>query len=128
MKSKKLTSQEINVISNEVNKRITLKTTLELEKKLSKNKDYISLKKKYEERDNLSIEMQKINVDINSLTNNIRKGNDVNIYYINNKLNIYKVSNDINVHNDLYNDIVLMNIDADNNINEMIEKLVNKYS
>jgi hypothetical protein len=123
MKSKKLSKVEIDVISSEVGKRVNEMNVKVIEKKLIKDKNYLELKKLFIEREKLNVRSREINNGINFGINSIRDKYKVYVNYINNEVNV--VNN--NVYSNYYNDIVLMNIDSENNIDELINKVVEKY-
>jgi hypothetical protein len=122
---KKLSSNEVSILSNEISKRINEVKYLKIKSKLEKDVDFKKLEKLYKE----------IN-ELNKKVNEKRSLNNELVLKIRNKYNIINVSigndNEIkvmfNYNNNLYNDIVLYNIGKELNVDELINKLVEKYS
>ena len=125
--SKKLSSIEMNVISSEISKRVNEKKYESIKGKLEKDVDFKKL--------------EKINKEINELNKKVNEKRNLNNELVNkvrNKYNIMNVSidsnNEIKVmfnnngYNSYYNDIVLYNIGKELNVEELINKLVDKYS
>jgi hypothetical protein len=121
---KKLSSSELNVLSNEISKKVNeikyekIKGKLEKDvefKKLEKlNKEIYELRKKIDEKSKLN----------NEVVLKIR--NKYNINYVgidsNNEIKVMFSGN-----NNYYNDIVLMNLSRELNIDELINKIIEKY-
>jgi hypothetical protein len=122
MKSKKLSKEEINVISNEISKKVNEKNLLIIENRLIKNTNYLRLKKLFKERERLNKRNREVNNEITLLNSIIRDDFKININYMNDKVVINN-----NMFNNYYNDIVLMNIGSENNIDELMNKIVEKY-
>jgi hypothetical protein len=118
---KKLSVNEMNVISKKVNEKKyeSIKGKLEKDvdyKKLEKlNKELIELNKKLKEKNNL----------YNELVLKVRnKFNINNVYRDNNNEIKVMFGNNLNV----YNDLVLYSIGKEINVEELINKVVEKYS
>lgn len=123
--SKKLSSVEMNVISNEISKRVNEKKYEKIKGKLEKDVDYKKLSKLSKEISDLSKKVKEKNNLYNELVLRVR-----------NKFNISSVwkesdgeikvmfGNNINV----YNDLVLYSIGKELNVEELINKVVEKYS
>ena len=121
---KKLSMSEMSVLSNEIIKRINdvkyekIKGKLEKDvefKKLEKlNKEIYELRKKIDEKSKLN----------NEVVLKIR--NKYNINYVgidsNNEIKVMFSGN-----NNYYNDIVLMNLSRELNVDELINKIIEKY-
>ena len=124
---KKLSMNEMSVLSNEIIKRINDVKYEKIKGKLEKDVDFKKL--------------EKINKEINELNKKVNEKRNLNNELVNkvrNKYNIMNVSidsnNEIKVmfnnngYNSYYNDIVLYNIGKELNVDELINKLVDKYS
>ena len=121
---KKLSMNEMSVLSNEIIKRINdvkyekIKGKLEKDvefKKLEKlNKEIYELRKKIDEKSKLN----------NEVVLKIRNKYNINSVYIDGNNEVKVMFNNINV----YNDIVLMNMNKEFNVDELINKIVDKYS
>jgi hypothetical protein len=124
---KKLSMNEMNVVSSVIREKINeikyekIKGKLEKDvdyKKLEKlNKEIIELNKKIKEKNNLS----------NEINLKIRNKYDIGSVYIDNN-NEVKVMFNNNNYNKINNEIILMNMSREFNIDEMINKLVEKLS
>jgi hypothetical protein len=122
---KKLSSNEMSVLSMEISKKVNeikyekIKGKLEKDvefKKLEKlNKEIYELRKKIDEKGKLN----------NEIVNKVRSKYNINSVYINND-NEIKVM--FNGNNSYYNDIVLMNLSRELNIDELMNKIIEKYS
>jgi hypothetical protein len=122
---KKLSSNEMSVLSMEISKKVNeikyekIKGKLEKDvefKKLEKlNKEIYELRKKIDEKSKLN----------NEVVLKIR--NKYNINYVgidsNNEIKVMFSGN-----NNYYNDIVLMNLSRELNIDELMNKIIEKYS
>ena len=124
---KKLSMSEMNVLSNEISKKVneikyeSIKGKLEKDvdfKKLEKiNKEINELNKKVNEKRNLNNELvNKVRNKYNIMNVSIDSNNEIKVMFNNNGYNSY------------YNDIVLYNIGKELNVDELINKLVDKYS
>lgn len=122
---KKLSSVEISVISNEITKKVNEKKYEKIKDKLEKDSDYKKLEKLNEE----IFELNKKVSEKNNLYNEL-------CLKVKNKFKIisgvYKENNEIKVtfygNLTIYNDIVLCNIGKELNVEELINKVVEKYS
>jgi len=123
---KKLSMNEMNVLSNEISKRINdlkyekIKGKLEKDvefKKLEKlNKEIYELRKKIDEKGKLN----------NEVVLKIRNKYNINYVGIDNDNEIKIMFNNSNMN--IYNDIVLSNLNKELNVEELINNIVNKYS
>ena len=121
---KKLSSNEMNVLSMEISKKVNEKKYEKIKGKLEKDVDFKKL--------------EKLNKEINELRNKINEKSKLNnelVLKVRNKYNILNVSidsnNEVKVmfgNNNYYNDIVLMNLNRELNVDELINKMVEKYS
>ena len=120
---KKLSSNEISVLSNEISKKVNEIKYEKIKGKLEKDVDFKKL--------------EKVSKEINDLRKKIDEKNKLNnelVLKVRNKFNINSVSrnnnNEIRVdfgYLNVYNDIVLYNIGKELNIDELINKIVDKY-
>jgi len=121
---KKLSRNEMSVLSMEISKKVNeikyekIKGKLEKDvefKKLEKlNKEIYELRKKIDEKGKLN----------NEIVLKIRNKYDIGNVYIDNN-NEVKVM--FSGNNNYYNDIVLMNLSKELNIDELINKIIEKY-
>jgi hypothetical protein len=125
--SKKLSLNEINVLSNVIRERINESKYEKIKSKLEKDVDYKKLEKISKE---ISV-LDKKNKELINLYS------EVNLK-LRNKFEISNVWKDssggIKVmfnnddYNKIYNEVLLMNINKEFNVNEMIDKIVEKFS
>ena len=124
---KKLSMNEMNVLSNEISKKVNEVKYEKIKGKMEKDVEFKKL--------------EKISKEINELNKNVNEKRNLNNELVNkikNKYNIMNVSigndNEVKVmfnnngYNSYYNDIVLYNIGKELNVDELINKLVDKYS
>jgi seryl-tRNA synthetase len=122
---KKLSMNEMNVLSNEISKRINEKKYESIKGKLEKDVDFKKLEKVNKEVNELNKKLDEKRKLNNELVLKIRNKFNINSVYIDNNSNEIKVMfNNLNV----YNDLVLYSIGKDLNIEELINNIVNKYS
>ena len=121
---KKLSMSEMSVLSIEIGKKVN-------EIKYEKIKDKL-------EKDVEFKKLEKINKEINELNKKINDKRNLNnelVFKIRNKYDIGSVyidnNNEVKVmfsnSNNYYNDIVLMNLSRELNIDELMNKIVEKY-
>ena len=130
---KKLSRNEVNVITQEVRNKVNEIKLKDIKEKSKKDKDCINLIKLNNDKKLLNDKISNINVEMSKITESLHKKYNkqytfcINSYNNNivNDLSIW-VSND-NCGN-LYNKIVLMSIDKDLKVNDLIEALVKEYS
>jgi hypothetical protein len=122
---KKLSMNEMSVLSNEISKRINdlkyekIKGKLEKDvdfKKLEKlNSEIIELRKKMDEKSKINNELiLKVRNKYNIMNVNRNSDNEIKVMFNYNNMNIY-------------NDIVLSNLNKELNVDELINKIVEKY-
>lgn len=125
---KKLSRNEVNVLSNVIVNKINEKKYESIKSKLEKDIDYKKL--------------DKLNKEINELNKKLREKNNLNnelVLKIRNKFNISNVyrdnNNEIKVmfnynnnYNNIYNDLILLSIDKSLDVESLINKVVEKYS
>ena len=121
---KKLSMNEMNVLSNEISKRINEKKYESIKGKLEKDVDFKKLEKLNKEVNELKKKLdEKRNLN-NEIVNKVRSKFNINSVYIDNNNEVKVMFNNLNV----YNDLVLYSIGKDLNIEELINNIVNKYS
>jgi hypothetical protein len=125
--SKKLSLNEISVLSNVIKERINESKYEKIKSKLEKDVDYKKLEK-------LSKEISVLDKKRNELSNlysevnlKVRNKFEISGVYKNFDGSIKVMFNNDN-YNKIYNEILLMNIDKEFNVNEMIDKVVEKFS
>jgi hypothetical protein len=122
---KKLSVNEMNVISNEISKRVNEKKYESIKGKLEKDVDYKKLEKLNKELIELNKKLKEKNNLYNELVLKVRNKFNINNVYRDNNNEIKVVfGNNLNV----YNDLVLYSIGKEINVEELINKVVEKYS
>jgi seryl-tRNA synthetase len=122
---KKLSMNEMNVLSMEISKRINEKKYESIKGKLEKDVDFKKLEKLNKEVNELNKKLDEKRKLNNELVLKIRNKFNINSVYIDNNSNEIKVMfNNLNV----YNDLVLYSIGKELNVDELINKIVEKYS
>ena len=121
---KKLSSNEISVLSNEISKKVNEIKYEKIKSKLEKDVDFKKLEKVSKEISDLRKKIDEKSKLNNELVLKVR--NKYNIMSVNRNSN-----NEIKVdfgYLNVYNDIILYNIGKELNVDELINKLVEKYS
>ena len=122
---KKLSREEMNVISVEVSKRVNEKKYEKIKGKLEKDVDFKKLEKLSKEISELNKKVRDKSNLYNEVCLKVRNKFDVINVYKNNEGEVKVVFNsNLNV----YNDIVLYNIGKDLDVESLINKIVEKYS
>jgi hypothetical protein len=122
---KKLSMNEMNVLSMEISKRINEKKYESIKGKLEKDVDFKKLEKLNKEVSELNKKLDEKRKLNNELVNKVRNKFNIGSVYIDNNSNEIKVMfNNLNV----YNDLVLYSIGKELNVEELINNIVNKYS
>lgn len=124
---KKLNVNEMNVISSVVSKKVNDLKYEKIKSKIEKDVDYKKLVKISKEKELLSKKLSEINKLNNDLVIKIRNKFNINNVFIDNNSEIKVMFNNVN-YNNIYNDIILFGIDKELNVNDLINKLVEKYS
>ena len=123
---KKLSVNEINVISNEIVKKVNEKKYESIKSKLEKDVDFKKLEKLSKEISELNKKIKEKNNLNNEIVLKIRnKFNISNVYRDNNNNEIKVMFNSSNMN--VYNDLVLLSIGRDLDIESLINKIVEKY-
>jgi hypothetical protein len=126
--SKKLSISEINVLSNVIREKINESKYEKIKSKLEKDVDFKKLEKINKEISELNKKVSEKNKLYNEIIVKVRNKFDIN--------NIMKNGNEVKVYfndyskdyNKIYNDIILMNISKEFNVDEMVNRIVEKYS
>jgi hypothetical protein len=121
---KKLSSNELNVLSNEISKRVNEKKYESIKGKLEKDVDFKKLEKLNKEVNELKKKLDEKRSLNNEIVNKVRSKFNINSVYIDNNNEVKVMFNNLNV----YNDLVLYSIGKDLNVEELINNIVNKYS
>ena len=124
---KKLSMNEMNVLSMEISKRINEKKYESIKGKLEKDVDFKKLEKLNKEVNELKKKLDEKRSLNNEIVNKVRSKFNINSVYIDNN-NEVKVLFNNNNFNKINNEIILMNMSREINIDEMINKLVEKLS
>jgi hypothetical protein len=123
---KKLSSNELNVLSNEISKRVNEKKYESIKGKLEKDVDFKKLEKLNKEVNDLNKKLNEKRSLNNELVLKIRNKYDIMNVNIDNNNEVKVMFNNSNYSN-YYNDIILYNIGKELNVDELINKLVDKY-
>jgi len=124
MSKKKLSNVEINVLSNVISEKINNVKYEKIKGKLEKDVDFKKLEKINDEMRKLEEKRSELNKLYGEVSNKVRNKFDINMIssdYNGNK-KIY-----FNYNRNYYNEIVLMNIGNDFNVDELVNKIVEKY-
>ena len=122
---KKLSVNEINVISNEIVKKVNEKKYEKIKGKLEKDVDFKKLEKLSKEVNELNKKIKEKNNLYNELCLKVRNKFEISNVYKSNEGEIKVMfNNNLNV----FNDIVLYNIGKDLDVESLINKIVEKYS
>ena len=120
---KKLSSNELSVLSNEISKRVNDLKYEKIKGKLEKDLDYKKLEKVSKEIEDLRNKIGEKNNISNELILKVRRKYGISGVGRDENNEIRVVFNNINV----YNDIILYNIGKELNVDELINNIVNKY-
>ena len=120
---KKLSSNELSVLSNEISKRVNDLKYEKIKGKLEKDLDYKKLEKVSKEIEDLRNKIGEKNNINNELILKVRRKYGISGVGRDENNEIRVVFNNINV----WNDIVLYSIGKDLNVEELINNIVNKY-
>ncbi len=121
---KKLSMSEMNVLSNEISKKVNEVKYEKIKVKMEKDVEFKKLEKLNNEVNDLNKKVkEKMNV-YNEMVNKIKSKYNISNVYRDNNNEIKCMFGMVNV----YNDIILYNIGKELNVDELINKLVEKYS
>ena len=121
---KKLSSNEMSVLSMEISKKVNEKKYESIKGKLEKDVDFKKLEKLNKEIVELNKKKDVKSKIYNEIVNKVRSKYNINSVYRDNNNEIKVMFNNLNV----YNDLVLYSIGKDLNVEELINNIVNKYS
>jgi hypothetical protein len=129
---KKLNRTEMDVITQEVQKRVNVLRLKDVKEKSKKDKDCINLIKKYKEIKVLNDKVAQMNKEMATLGQNLNKKYNNKFSFSTNysnpdELNIQLMSTNVNKY-ELFNKIVLMGIDKELKVEELIAELVKDYN
>ena len=123
--SKKLSKVEMNVISSEIVKKVNEKKYEKIKGKLEKDVDFKKLEKLSKEVFELNKKVSEKNKLYNEIVMKVKNKFEIVNVYKNNEGEVKVMfNNNLNV----YNDIVLYNINKDLDVESLINKIVEKYS
>jgi len=135
MKMKKLSRNEVNVLAQVVSKKIADAKTEASKKILAKDKSYLKWLKLNQEKDELQKKLNELYAEESQMQTEIRNKYKVTVNHFRDSLSgEVKISiwdnnnNNVRYSYDIANEIVLMGIGSELNVDELIEKLVDKYS
>jgi Mg2+ and Co2+ transporter CorA len=121
---KKLSSSEMSVLSIEIGKRVNEIKYEKIKGKLEKDVDYKKLEKLNKEIIELNKKKDEKSKIYNEIVNKVRSKYNINSVYRDNNDEIKCMFNNLNI----YNDLVLYSIGKEINVDELINKIVEKYS
>ena len=122
---KKLSVNEINVISNEIVKKVNEKKYEKIKGKLEKDVDFKKLEKLSKEISELNKKVREKSNLYNEICLKVRnKFEIINVY----RCNEGEVKVMFNSNLNVYNDLVLYSIGKDLDVESLINKIVEKYS
>lgn len=130
---KKLSRNEINVVANVVSKKINDIKTEANKKLIAKDKMYLKWIKLNEERDELQKQISEMHTEIARVQRDIQSKYKLSLGFNKdyatgeNKISVWNSGTMNNYYGQVSNDIVLMGIGNDLNVDELIDKLVDKY-
>jgi hypothetical protein len=122
---KKLSMNEMSVLSNEIIKRINDVKYEKIKGKLEKDGDFKKLEKLKKESDELNKKVLEKSKLSSELSLKIRNKYNIGSVYIDNSGEIK-----VNFNNgsmSIYNEIILNNLNKELNVDELINKIVEKY-
>ena len=122
---KKLSMNEMSVLSNEIIKRINDVKYEKIKGKLEKDVEFKKLEKLKKESEELNKKMMEKSKLSSELKLKIRNKYNIGSVYIDNNGEIKVGFNMGNMS--VYNDIVLNNLNKELNVDELINKIVEKY-
>ena len=126
MSKKKLSSNEINVLSNVIREKVNEIKYEKIKSKLVKDVDFKKLEKLNKEVKLLDKKRNELFKLINEVNLKVRNKFDISNVFVDYKdeIKVYFSNDKIN----FYNEIVLMNINNSFNVDELVNKIVEKYS
>ena len=133
MKMKKLSRNEVSVVANVVSKKIGAIKDEANKKIIAKDKMYLQWLKLSKEKEELQKRLGEMNNEANKIQREIQGKFKLSLGYYKDyetgeyKVSIYNVTENKNYYSQVSDDIVLMSIDNTFNVDELIDKLVDKY-
>jgi hypothetical protein len=126
--SKKLSSNELIVLSNVIVSKVNEEKYEKLKGKIESDSDFLRIKEILEEKRKLNDKIMELGNEHNRLANMLRDNYGVNVFtdYSNNKGNL-KVDFSRTDYNKIYNDLVIMNIGKNIDIESVINSIMEKY-
>ena len=124
--SKKLNVSELNVLSNVIRDRVNKIKYEKIEGKLEKDSDYKKLSRLSKEINELNKKINEKNKVYSEICLKVR--NKFNISNIMKSGDNVKVYFNENNYNEIYNDLILMNIGKSVDIDNVINEIIKKYS
>jgi hypothetical protein len=123
---KKLSKVEMNVISNEIVKKVNEKKYEKIKGKLEKDVDFKKLEKLNKEIFELNKKVSEKNKLYSEMCLKVRNKFEISNVYKSNEGEIKVIFNNNNLN--VYNDLVLYSIGKDLDVESLINKIVEKYS
>jgi len=139
MKKEKLLVKEINVLSEVISKKVNEERSKVFEEKLESDKDYKLLVEKIKK---YNVEVEKLKKVEDDLSKSVEKiSSKVGFGFEKDKLGYlncnrvlyyskeYSINKNVNrvYENDIYNRLMIENIDGDLNVNNLIERMVKEF-
>jgi hypothetical protein len=126
MSKKKLSNVEVNVLSNVIREKVNEIKYEKIKSKLVKDVDFKKLEKLNKEIKLLDKKRNELFKLSNEVNLKVRNKFDISNVYIdlNDNIKVNFSNNNMNY----YNEIVLMNINNSFNVDELVNKIVEKYS
>jgi uncharacterized coiled-coil DUF342 family protein len=133
MKKLKLSRNEVNVVASVVSKKINDIKTEANKKLIAKDKMYLKWLKLSEEREQLQKQISEMHNEVSKVQREIQSKFKLSLGYNKDyatgehKVSVYNIMETNNYYSRVSDDIVLMGIGNDLNVDELIDKLVDKY-
>ena len=121
--SKKMTNVEINAIVNSIRNKVDAAKEEAVNVKLSKDKNYQLLKKLHAEEKLISFKANELRRKVNCISNELNSKYGVTF---NSEGGIYNNSS-YKIQQEVYNKVVLLNINSGIDVEALIEKLAAEY-
>ena len=143
MKKEKLLVKEINVLSEVISKRVSDERKKMMDEKVGKDKEYKLLEKKVDEYNKKLKEMEKLEKGFNESIDKIRKRLNLGSGYddisrignvgcnnvigsYNKEFRVYYSNNSLSC-NEVYNRLMIENIDGDLNVNDLMNRMIKEF-
>jgi hypothetical protein len=127
--SKKLSSIELNVLSNVIVSKVNEEKYEKIKGKIESDSDFLRIKEILEEKRKLNDKIMELGNEHNRLANMLRDNYGVNVFTDYNSGNVSKLKVDFSRtdYNKIYNDLVIMNIGKNIDIESVINSIMEKY-